>query len=64
MIHPNMATMLSVITTDAAVAPDVWRRIMKQGAENSFNQARASNYVLPCLCVFTTPLDGLGNVAE
>lgn len=38
MIHPNMATMLSVITTDARVAPDVWQGIMKRGAENSFNQ--------------------------
>ena len=38
MIHPNMATMLSVITTDANVAPDVWRGIMQRGAANSFNQ--------------------------
>lgn len=38
MIHPNMATMLSVITSDAAVSPEVWRGIMRRGAENSFNQ--------------------------
>ena len=42
MIHPNMATMLSVITTDAAVTPDVWRGIMQRGAANSFNQVPIS----------------------
>ena len=43
MIHPNMATMLSVITTDAAVAPDVWRGIIQRGAINSFNQVLAKD---------------------
>lgn len=38
MIHPDMATMLSVITTDAAVEPGLWQAIMKRGAQNSFNQ--------------------------
>ena len=38
MIHPNMATMLSVITTDANVSADVWKGIMSRGASNSFNQ--------------------------
>ena len=41
MIHPNMATMLSVVTTDAAVSPELWEGIMKRGAANSFNQVRA-----------------------
>ena len=39
MIHPNMATMLAAITTDAAVAPALWRDILRRGAANSFNQA-------------------------
>ena len=43
MIHPNMATMLSVVTTDAAVAPDVWRGIIQRGATNSFNQVLAKD---------------------
>ncbi|KAL4429620.1 hypothetical protein ABPG77_008669 [Micractinium sp. CCAP 211/92] len=38
MIHPNMATMLSVITCDAPVTPEVWRGMFKRGAVNSFNQ--------------------------
>ena len=40
MIHPNMATMLGVLTCDAAVAPDVWTGIVKRGSMNSFNQVR------------------------
>ena len=39
MIHPNMATMLAAITTDAAVTPGLWRDILRRGAANSFNQA-------------------------
>ena len=38
MIHPNMATMLCVITSDAAVAPPLWRDIVRRGATASFNQ--------------------------
>lgn len=44
MIHPNMATMLSVITTDANVSADVWKGIMQRGASNSFNQASTCEY--------------------
>ncbi|KAI3435752.1 hypothetical protein D9Q98_001810 [Chlorella vulgaris] len=38
MIHPNMATMLSVVTCDAPVTPEVWRGMFKRGSVNSFNQ--------------------------
>lgn len=37
MIHPNMATMLTFLTTDAAVAPDVLKRAVKTAADKSFN---------------------------
>ena len=37
MIHPNMATMLGVVTTDAAVAPEVWRGILRRATDASFN---------------------------
>lgn len=40
MIHPNMATMLCVITSDAAVAPPLWRDIVRRGATASFNQVQ------------------------
>ncbi|KAG2690472.1 hypothetical protein I3843_09G185100 [Carya illinoinensis] len=38
MIHPNMATMLGVITTDALVASDVWRNMVLAAVNRSFNQ--------------------------
>ena len=39
MIHPNMATMLALMATDAAIAPDVLRALVHQVAEASFNCA-------------------------
>jgi glutamate N-acetyltransferase / amino-acid N-acetyltransferase len=38
MIHPNMATMLAYITTDAAVEPGFMRALAKRVADRSFNQ--------------------------
>ena len=38
MIHPGMATMLSVITTDAACAPELLQRAVKEVADQSFNR--------------------------
>ena len=38
MIHPNMATMLAYITTDAAVEPGLMASMVKSVADNSFNQ--------------------------
>ena len=38
MIHPGMATMLAVITTDAAVAPDLLYRALKEVSDMSFNR--------------------------
>jgi glutamate N-acetyltransferase / amino-acid N-acetyltransferase len=38
MIHPNMATMLSYITTDAAVAPAVLQKMLRAAVDASFNR--------------------------
>ncbi len=38
MIHPNMATMLSVITTDAAVSKTLLQRAISHAVTESFNQ--------------------------
>ena len=38
MIHPNMATMLAYVTTDAAVAPGWVAATVKRIADRSFNQ--------------------------
>jgi glutamate N-acetyltransferase/amino-acid N-acetyltransferase len=38
MIHPNMATLLGFITTDAAVARETLRRALREAVEESFNR--------------------------
>jgi glutamate N-acetyltransferase/amino-acid N-acetyltransferase len=38
MIAPNMATMLSIIATDADIPPDTLARALQQAAEASFNR--------------------------
>ncbi len=38
MIRPNMATMLGFIATDAVVAPELWRSLTNDIAEQSFNR--------------------------
>ena len=37
MIHPNMATMLSFITTDALVEPDVLHSALREAVDSTFN---------------------------
>ena len=37
MIHPNMATLLAFVTTDAAVDPGDLRRIVSRAADTTFN---------------------------
>jgi glutamate N-acetyltransferase/amino-acid N-acetyltransferase len=37
MIHPNMATMLGFVATDAAIAPALMQRMVKEVADVSFN---------------------------
>jgi glutamate N-acetyltransferase/amino-acid N-acetyltransferase len=37
MIEPNMATMLSFLTTDAAVPPALLRRALRESAHDTFN---------------------------
>ncbi len=37
MIHPNMATMLSFVTCDAAVTPTLWQQMLSRAADRSFN---------------------------
>nr|MBI3614472.1 bifunctional glutamate N-acetyltransferase/amino-acid acetyltransferase ArgJ [Nitrospirota bacterium] len=37
MIHPNMATMLAYLTTDAAIAQPALQRALRAAAETSFN---------------------------
>ncbi|MDR3206972.1 MAG: bifunctional ornithine acetyltransferase/N-acetylglutamate synthase, partial [Oscillospiraceae bacterium] len=38
MIHPNMATMLSFLTTDCAIAPELLREALVQSARRTYNR--------------------------
>lgn len=38
MIHPNMATMLAFVTTDATVSAPVWQEMLTRANAGSFNQ--------------------------
>ena len=38
MIHPNMATMLSVIMTDAAISPEMLQKALSEDVKDTFNQ--------------------------
>jgi glutamate N-acetyltransferase / amino-acid N-acetyltransferase len=38
MIHPNMATLLGVLTTDAAVAPELLDALLRRAVNASFNR--------------------------
>ena len=38
MIHPNMATMLGVVTCDAQIEPKLWQKMLKNAVVDSFNQ--------------------------
>lgn len=37
MIHPNMATMLAYVTTDAAVDPNLLKELVRETADSTFN---------------------------
>jgi N-acetylglutamate synthase/N-acetylornithine aminotransferase len=45
MIHPNMATMLGIVTCDAAVDPAVWRDMLRRACEASFNAVSGTLHV-------------------
>lgn len=51
MIHPNMATMLGVVTTDAAVDTEVWRGMLRRATDASFNAVSCSKKSACCSCV-------------
>jgi glutamate N-acetyltransferase/amino-acid N-acetyltransferase len=47
MIHPNMATMLCFVTTDAAVAQPFLASALKEAADDSFNMIDVDNDTSP-----------------
>jgi glutamate N-acetyltransferase/amino-acid N-acetyltransferase len=52
MIHPQMATMLAVLTTDARVEPGALRSLLRRSVERSFNQVTVDGDPSTNDCVF------------
>jgi glutamate N-acetyltransferase/amino-acid N-acetyltransferase len=52
MIEPRMATMLSVLTTDARVAPDVLQRVLRRVSDETFGAITVDGECSTNDCVF------------
>ncbi|HSP14562.1 MAG TPA: bifunctional glutamate N-acetyltransferase/amino-acid acetyltransferase ArgJ [Thermoanaerobaculia bacterium] len=61
MIHPNMATMLSFITTDAALTPAVIDRELKAAVDVSFNAISVDGDTSTNDCVLLMASGKIGN---
>jgi glutamate N-acetyltransferase/amino-acid N-acetyltransferase len=48
MIHPNMATMISLITTDADIAPALLQDILKKCADRTYNRVSVDGDTSVC----------------
>jgi glutamate N-acetyltransferase/amino-acid N-acetyltransferase len=72
MIHPNMATLLCFLTTDAAVEPDFLRVALKQAVDMSFNMVSVDGdtstndmvLIMANGCNNRSPITGNDNRAE
>lgn len=61
MIAPDMATMLSFIFTDAAVAPQTLQQILSEGTRQSFNAITVDSDTSTSDCVMLTATGQAGN---
>ncbi len=61
MIHPNMATMLSFVTTDAAIATDALYRDLKDAVDVSFNSISVDGDTSTNDCVLVMASGKIGN---
>jgi glutamate N-acetyltransferase/amino-acid N-acetyltransferase len=52
MIHPNLATMLCFIATDAVVSPDFLQAALQEAVDSSFNMLSIDGDTSPNDCVF------------
>jgi glutamate N-acetyltransferase/amino-acid N-acetyltransferase len=63
MIHPNMATMLSFITTDAAISKTALKKALEESVETTFNCITVDGDMSTNDCVFILA-NGLANNKE
>lgn len=61
MIHPNMATMLGVVTCDALVDNEVWKGMVKRASMASFNQITVDGDTSTNDCVIGLASGAAGN---
>jgi glutamate N-acetyltransferase/amino-acid N-acetyltransferase len=64
MIHPNMATMLAFVMTDAALAPAVLQRALKIAVDRSFNAISVDGDTSTNDCVLLMASGKAGNAAN
>jgi glutamate N-acetyltransferase/amino-acid N-acetyltransferase len=66
MIHPDMATMISVITTDACICPEALKAALKVAADKSFNRISVDGDTSVCdkLLIMASGLAGNGEISE
>ena len=64
MIHPNMATMLSFILTDAALAPNVLHRALRDAVDHSFNAISVDGDTSTNDCVLLMASGKAGNAQD
>ncbi|PIN11953.1 putative glutamate/ornithine acetyltransferase [Handroanthus impetiginosus] len=66
MIHPNMATMLGVITTDALVTSEVWREMVRVAVNRSFNQITVDGDTSTndCVIALASGLSGANKISS
>ena len=66
MIHPNMATMLVFVTTDAAIAPGLLSKALKADVQNSFNMVSVDGDTSTndMLCIMANGMAGNDTITE
>ncbi len=64
MIHPNMATMLAFVMTDAALAPATLQRALKLAVEQSFNTISVDGDTSTNDCVLLLASGRAGNAQD
>lgn len=66
MIHPNMATMLAYVTTDAAISSEMLQKALKATADDTFNMLSVDGDTSTndTLCILASGLAGNDEITE
>lgn len=66
MIHPNLATMLALIATDAPIEQDTLRRVLRRAVDRSFHEITVDGDTSTndSVLLFSQRLDGTAHLSE